>query len=151
MSQKVAQPKNDPADNDEVRLQPKWLTEARWLMDPEQRALTNPADYDLPIDPELIKKEIPGATPDPEMREYMMQALSGFGPGRELTIRALVDQMDSLTPHIHRAVDADLRETLVVARLGDEAVVNHLIRRANALAKTVKPGANDLLGGAFGG
>jgi len=119
---------------------------ARLLMDPHQKALTRPEDFKRPLDPAQIKAEIRAQVTDHESRELMLDAVSGFGPQRPLTLAGVVDDLYSLQDATRRETDRHLHEFGVGASLGAHFVVGFLTRRANQLADGIKPGAQAALG-----
>ena len=126
----------------------------RLFMDPSQRALANPDDYRKPLDVDQIIKEVKsgkaGIT-DPEAIGYMVSAADSFEHrDKPLTIEGCVDDVHSLTYALKREGDRSLREFGIGARLGSDFLASYLIRRANQIAATIRPGAQQGLGGAFG-
>lgn len=122
---------------------------ARLFMDPHQRQLRRPEDYQAPLDLQQIKAEVTAQVKDPESRNLMLEELSGFGPTRPLTVAAVVKDGYSLRDATQNTTDRAMHQYGVEATLGADMVSGFLIRRANQLADGIKTGATAALGGAL--
>lgn len=118
----------------------------RLFMDPHQRQLTRPEDYKAPLDLAQVKSEVAAKTKDPESRSLMLEALSGFGPQRPLTVAGVVKDAYSLREATASTTDNTMHQYGVEATLGADMVTSFLIRRANQLADGIKPGATAAVG-----
>lgn len=122
-------------------------------MDPQQRALTNPKDYDQPLDPKQILGELKAGSSGlgSETLGYVRSEIeSVVSRGKPLTIRQVVSDsyalQDALDHNTHRC----LHEFGITSKLGADMLTSYLTTRANKLADGIKPGAGGVLEGAFG-
>lgn len=125
----------------------------RWFMNDFQRALRDPAQYEAQVDAAAILDDLRSGRAgvrDPESRQYMTAAIEDeFRAHGKLTIAGLVDQYGTLDQAMKGPYDRSLYEPLLTGRLGAHLAADYLIRRANAIADGVKPGAAELLAQAF--
>lgn len=117
-------------------------------MDPVQRELADPSAFRAQVDPKLVEAEINRTTPPGEPRSLMLAELASLGG--DVSIARVVDDYRSLKDELHRTQHKDLYEFGVEAALGAEFLANLLIRRADRLAASIKPGAESALAGRFG-
>jgi hypothetical protein len=127
---------------------------ARLFMDSHQRALVRPEDYDKPIDARAVANDLRqgtlGILRDGETASYALETAESYVESRRpMSIASLWADCDQLWELAQRENYADLREMFICSRLGANMLAEVLTERANALARSVKPGATDALGDAF--
>lgn len=124
-----------------------WLQ--RLFMDPYQRQLTDPKLYTHGFNAAQIKEELAN-TRDHEARMYMHSALSdATDKNGNVNLATVVDQLEGMRSAMRWNTDRHLHEFGITANIGGEFLANHLIFKANELAKGIQPGAKQLLGDAI--
>jgi hypothetical protein len=102
------------------------------FMDPYQRSLQDPGDYDRLLDAGRISHDVEKSIRDPEARGLMLAEVSSLVErGVPVTIAHIVDDARSLKDELSRTYDRSLYEFGVGAHLGADMLAEHLIRRAN--------------------
>ena len=115
-----------------------------------QRALTDRKQYDAPIPAELIAAELDKVS-DYEARTLMKHSLQDATDEHgNVTLARVAGSVFSMEDAMRRETDRSLLEFGLHAKLGDDFLAQHLIRRANQLAASIKDGAKEMLDGAIG-
>jgi hypothetical protein len=115
-----------------------------------QRALVDRKAYDRPMLAEEIRPEIDGIK-DYETRTLMQRAFTdAIDKDGYITLARVVGQDESLENALRYELDNSMHEVGVELKLGTSLLADHLLRRANRIAKEIKPGAKQALGGALG-
>lgn len=115
-----------------------------------QKALVDAEHYEKPFKAEDVKKELAGVR-DYESRNLMESSLTDGTDGQgNVTISRIVTQIETLEWAMRWELDNHMREFGRDAKLGAEMLANHLVARANQIARDIKPGGKDKLGDALG-
>ena len=116
---------------------------ARLFMNPYQKALDNPANYERALDPSKVKSELKAkrAGRCPETIAFMLSEIDSIvDRKRPLSIAQVVDDKRSLQSALSRPHDPSLHEFGICAHMGAESLASYLIQRANDI------GARNLAG-----
>lgn len=127
-----------------------WM--ARLFMDSHQKQLVDPRAYRAPLDRAQILAEVDAGKAgrqDHETMAFLRRSIMEVNEGGPLTIAQVADSYDAMVSAISRNSERSLHEFGVLAAVGDRALLQYLIQRANRLAEGIQPGAAAQLGGAF--
>lgn len=101
-------------------------------MDPVQRSLKNPSDYDRPFDADAVIAEVKESVKDRETRDMMISEVDSLRERKQaLTIANVVDDARALKLELSHTLDPALYEFGIAAHLGADLLASHLILRVN--------------------
>lgn len=104
---------------------------SRLFMDPYQRELRDPANFERPVDAKAVEAEIKARYGASESGELMLRELSSLAKDAPVTIARAAEDYYSIKSALDRPHDAGLHEFGIEAALGSEFLTRFLISRAN--------------------
>lgn len=127
----------------------RWLS--RLMMTPTQRNLTDPAAFGEKVSRSEvlagIQSECKGY--DHERLAWMQRSAKEIGSGPTLTIAQVERSRDASKAARDRGYDRAYGEFPILSALGDDALLQFMVARANRLAEGIQPGAKAMLSDAF--
>ncbi len=118
-------------------------------MNDVQRSLVNPQDYQAPIDRQQLLAEVKAGKHGQlghEVGPFVQSAITDTNKDGPLSLEAVVKARESMRTALSGSYDRCYAEFGKLSFCADDMLVRILVDRANSLAKSVIPGAQEHLG-----